>query len=86
MVVFLELYCNYPNTACKYINFCQEILFFLFLISFKVSGLVRILGRPMITSLIYNRGNCDSFIHLFIHSTKIYRAPLMCHAGESAVN
>lgn len=35
--------------------------------SFSVSGLERILGRLMKTSLIYNRGNCGSFIHVFIH-------------------
>lgn len=56
MAVFLVLYCNYPNIAYKDIHLCQEVLslFFFFLISFKVSGFVIILGRQIITALIYH--------------------------------
>lgn len=63
-----------------------SLFFFFFLISFKVSGFVIILGRQIITALIYHWGNCDSFIHLFSHSTEIDGGPLTRQAGDPAVN
>lgn len=78
MVVFLAVYCNYPNTAHKYITVCQKILFRKSLISFKVSGLIRILGRLMITSLIYNWGNRDSLIHLYSFIQQRFSEDLFC--------
>lgn len=89
VVVFLVLYSSWPYKqkflpGNSFLFFFFLIIIILSLISFQVSGLVRILGRWTITFWIYSRGSCDSPIHVFIRSMRICWAILVCQAGMCA--